>query len=186
MRTQVAVARTVSGGGGAAAHLHDVGDHREEVAPPLGGDRTLVGIEPTRAARSSLITAQQEPHAYALMKSTECKKISSGSERAAEKAAPAACARTSAMSSAAARVAAAVTQGRAPRLSRPVVARWAAARATARAAVLRVTWGTTMGASVGVLVAFGGLNSDLFVWARDLFLTSSSGPRPLRLGRCGS
>ena len=35
-----AVALVVSGGGGAAAHRHDVGDHREEVAPPLGGDRT--------------------------------------------------------------------------------------------------------------------------------------------------
>ena len=84
----------------------------------------------------------------------------------------------SATIAAAARVAAAVTQGRAPRLSRPVVARWAAARATARAAVLRVTWGTTQTSP---------RLADEPRALRDrrtcLGATSSSGPgRPLRLG----
>ena len=65
-RTRVAVAQAVSGGGAAAPHLQDVGDDREEVAPPLGGDRTRVRIELTRAARPSCAhgtaaQVQQEP-----------------------------------------------------------------------------------------------------------------------------
>ena len=58
------------------------------------------------------------------------------------------------------------------------MASWAAVRATARAAVLRVTWGTTMGASVGGLVAFGGLNGSSFVWTA----APPSGQQPPPLG----
>ena len=44
--------------------------------------------------------------------------------------------------------------------------------------MLRVTWGTTMGASVGGLVAFGGLNGSAFVWTA----LPPSGPQPPPLG----
>ena len=38
------------------------------------------GSNPLASQDQASLTAQQEPHSYALMKSTECKKISSGSD----------------------------------------------------------------------------------------------------------
>ena len=89
------------------------------------------------------------------------------------------------MSSAAARVAAAITWRRAPRSRRPVAASSAAARATARAAVLRVTWGTTMRASADGLVAFGWRNRHVFEGAH-VFEVQKSGAGASRKHEHGS